>query len=751
IDGMAYFTITVSNTNVEGEAEGEVTFTQILNVWHEETGDHDDTSTLETLGIGDLQIRQALTDANGDMIVRDIPLGGTAFPVFEIEDDGPDAVVVNDTPDTLVLDETRPVGEETDGNGTPAGLDTVTADFADNFSPETGIDYGADGAGSTAYALSLSADGIGSGLYALDSTDTETDVDPIGQGDEILLNQSGDTVTGSVGGTNYFTISIAPGTGVVTFTQLNNIWHGNTTSDDDTSTLTLDGEGEYLRVVQTVTDADGDSDSAAIDLGTGVFSIEDDGPDQVVFNDLDGEVTTVVQTVDPGWSGSPGTDGLGTLIVTAADSDSDPSNGITFDMLTADDIASTGTVDSFAFDEMDGRYEGTLTADFDNDASNGEETIGFTLSVNSDGTYDFQLDQVIVPVVTLSTDEGQLPAGGPDPVQTLTFDTTEVVFFAVDAATAVDGTSPIVPAIVIGELDNPGLEATTEASLEAGAAPPIGDNTFSFIREEIKMNVSTTGIGVGNNVFQGYDPNGGTDGSIDPFNPDDLPTFDESFVINPEPLASSVKVFISKTAGGFLPPNDDGTLQGTAAKTDYLYYNAYDEMGIATEPILVTSDIVFDEADEAAGGTGENLWSFTVSIDDVNLEGLGDAIDAIQFTMGFGDIKIPKIEIVVRGDVPPNDIFLDFSAKLTDADGDMGAPGTFEINLLAPAEPEGTSASSSTLASESEVDLIAEAYPILNLDGADEEEAADEKKDKDNTSAKRIRGVLNDGVDLLAV
>ena len=99
--------------------------------------------------------------------------------------------------------------------------------------------------------------------------------------------------------------------------------------------------------------------------------------------------------------------------------------------------------------------------------------------MNPDGTYVFQLDEVIVPVVTLSTDEGQLPAGGPDPVQTLTFVDTSIVFFAVDADTAslggAFGPADIVPAIELGEPD------LTEAELEAGAAPPIGDDTFPFI------------------------------------------------------------------------------------------------------------------------------------------------------------------------------------------------------------------------------------------------------------------------------
>ena len=139
-------------------------------------------------------------------------------------------------------------------------------------------DYGSDGPGSTSYSLQLTGSNVGSGLYVLDSSDkTAADGDGIGRGAQILLNQSGNTITGSVGATAYFTITVNPGTGAVTFTQLQNIWHSNTGSDDDSSTLTL-SSADLLKLVQTVTDADGDSDSASINLGSGVFSIEDDGP-----------------------------------------------------------------------------------------------------------------------------------------------------------------------------------------------------------------------------------------------------------------------------------------------------------------------------------------------------------------------------------------------------------------------------------------------------------------------------------------
>ena len=144
-------------------------------------------------------------------------------------------------------------------------------------------DFGSDGPGSATYSLVLTGSNVASGLFALDAADTTAgDVDGIGQGAPIVLNQSGNTITGSVGGTNYFTISINPATRSVTFTPAQQHLarqHRQRRRHRDADA------GERRRcctLVQTVTDADGDSDTAAINLGTGVFQIEDDGPDAVV-------------------------------------------------------------------------------------------------------------------------------------------------------------------------------------------------------------------------------------------------------------------------------------------------------------------------------------------------------------------------------------------------------------------------------------------------------------------------------------
>ena len=187
----------------------QVTFTQLNNIWHASTASDDDTATLTLANANLLTLVQTVTDADGDSDTAAINLG---TGVFQIEDDGPDAVVANAVAAAIVLDETRPVGTETDGDSAPAGLDTVTVNLAGNFAAAT--DFGSDGPGSATYSLVLTGSNVASGLFALDAADTTAgDLDGIGQGAQIVLNQSGNTITGSAGGTNYFTITLNPATG----------------------------------------------------------------------------------------------------------------------------------------------------------------------------------------------------------------------------------------------------------------------------------------------------------------------------------------------------------------------------------------------------------------------------------------------------------------------------------------------------------------------------------------------------------
>jgi hypothetical protein len=289
----------------------------------------------------------------------------------------------------------------------------VTANFADNFTPVGGINYGTDGAGNTAYTLALTGSNVASGLYALDAANTSAgDGDGIGQGTQIVLNQSGNTITGSVGATNYFTIGINNSTGVVTFTQLANIWHSSSASDDDTATLTL-GSANLLQVVQTVTDADGDADTAAINLGTGVFSIEDDGPKTTSISNIYGYNTD--QLLNGSYNFSVGTDAvsdaagndviLQTLTGVTAEGGTTPSGrAITDTSVTWSAENATSVTYDFSFKY----YPGDLSIEQ-------ETATGAVIFNKTNGTYTFDLTDLIGGQTTFSTSS---------PFQSFNYDTT---------------------------------------------------------------------------------------------------------------------------------------------------------------------------------------------------------------------------------------------------------------------------------------------------------------------------------------
>ncbi|MBR0792955.1 hypothetical protein JQ631_28105, partial [Bradyrhizobium manausense] len=395
-NNITYFTITINETT------GDVTFTQLHNLWHPNTTNSDDQDNL-TLAANTLQVVQTITDADGDHVSTPIDL---STGVFAIQDDGPTAGTVTGPTDTLVLDETRPVGTDTSVHTAPNGLATVTANFADNF---TGGSYGTDGAGTTKYTLTLNGANVASGLYALDPTDVKpatgigNDGDGIGQGTQIVLNQSGDTITGTANNITYFTITIDETTGVVTFAQVNNIWNPDPTNPDDPATLTL-SNANLLQVVQTITDADGDHASAAINLGTGVFTIQDSGPTLIAE-------TNLVYANSANGAGHTGGTGIyqyniGTdahTIYDSTHSDFAPitltgtvgSHAISNQSVTWSSESATSAVFHVTFDYQADPSSSTLTTD--------TGTLTFD-KVN--GTYNLLLDSPISSFTTLETSQG---------------------------------------------------------------------------------------------------------------------------------------------------------------------------------------------------------------------------------------------------------------------------------------------------------------------------------------------------------
>ena len=570
-------------------ANGEVTLDQLRAVVHPDTTNPDDSKTLTSDNL--VTLTATTTDKDGDSIQATLNIGQNL--VFK--DDGPNINTTGVEP-TLTVDETVLATND-------------TKSFAANFNSA----FGADGAGTLTYAL-----GVVAGASGL--TDTAT-------GQAVNLSLNGAVVEGRTATSNVlvFTVSVATN-GDVTLDQLRAVVHPNAANPDDSTSLTSDN---LVTLTATKTDKDGDSAHATLNIGQNLV-FEDDGP-SLAFGNLIGTGSVLPQYGF--WDSSAGTDGLG-----AAGLDISLVNG-QFTLVRPDNTTTTGTgtLNELApSPDANGAYQfaGTLTGDFDNNAATADTSVDYTLTAFADGRYALDLVQGFHSTIVLSSADGSLAAGGPDPVRTLLIPETddpaipsaseEVVFFS---AKALASTADILTGIGLGAPD------PTEATLQTNPLP-------SYI-DPASMNVSTAGIGVANNVFQG----------------DNLAAIgaaDESFVINPESLLTGMKIFIDNSVAGYNTATED------------LYYRIYYEDGTFSNLIEVNS------LTPEAGGQVSFL-----------IEKAGSAlIDAVQLTMARGEIKIPVIQFITESENLASDVKLAFNATLTDKDGDS-ATSTFDANLFA--------------------------------------------------------------------
>ncbi|WP_234358335.1 DUF5801 repeats-in-toxin domain-containing protein [Metapseudomonas resinovorans] len=565
-------------------AAGAYSFTLLKALDHAAGNDENDI----TLNLGSLL---RATDADGDTV--------TAAPeklIITVDDDTPTATgaAVAGT-----VDEDGLVGGIAGGIGDVAGAATVASGSV------TGIfQSGADAP--LSYSLSSNTSGLPQTLTS--------------GGVGVTYNVVGNTLTASAGAVAVFTFSLTAA-GAYSFTLLKALDHaaGN---DENDITLNL---GSLLQA----TDADGDTVTAAPEKL--VITVDDDTP-TLAFGNLMGTGTILPQYGN--WSMAAGADGLG-----AAGLDISLVNG-QFTLVRPDNTTTTGTGtlnELSPSPDANGayRFAGSLIGDFDNNATTANTTIDYTLTAFANGTYALDLVQGFSSTIVLSSADGSLDAGGPDPVRTLLIPkqdpptipspSEEIVFFGVNAGTTA---AQVLSAIVQGAPD------LTEAQIEAGG--------FSFLGTA-DVNVSTSGIGIGNNNLDGN----GTAG---------INSGDESFVINPETLLTAMKVFI------------DNSLQGYNPATEELYYRIFFEDGTSSAQTKV---LAADLASEAG-----NQKSFLVQWDGAKM------IDAVQLTMGLGEIKVPVIQFIKQVENMANDIQLAFNATLTDRDGDT-ATSTFDANLFA--------------------------------------------------------------------
>ncbi|MNZ55175.1 hypothetical protein D3C78_730970 [compost metagenome] len=594
-------------------------------------------------------VKAVLTVTDGDLDVDSAEQN--VGDRVRFEDDGPDA--------TLTLGTASVTHDETAGVQNATATPGVAGDSDDNdqsgalpavFSAIVGTligwarssaavvtptsAYGTDGAGTT--GLSLKVDGFTAGTGVLSNLQ-------ITDGTAIYLYEEGGLVVGRVGATESaadtgpvaFAISI-DSSGFLSTAQYLALKHPTfPSSHDEAVSLTA----TLVKAVLTVTDGDLDVDTAEQNVGDRV-RFEDDGP-SLAFGNLIGTGTILPQYGY--WNRSAGTDGLGTTGLDIA-----LVNG-QFTLVRPDGTTATGTgtlTEQSPSPDGEGAYQfaGTLTGDFDNNPATANTSIDYTLTAFADGTYALDLVQGFGSTVVLSSADGSLDAGGPDPVRTLLIPETddpaipslseEIVFFGVEATAT---TANIIEAI--GQEEGEGN--LTEAEVEAGG--------FAFIADE-NMNVSTSGIGIGNNNLEGNTTAGINAG-------------DESFVINPETLLTGMKVFIDNSVSGYNPA------------TEELYYRIFYADGSTSDQIKVLAADL-QSAPDAEYGLGVGVVFFEIAREGTKM------IDAVQLTMGLGTIKVPVIEFIQETENLASDIQLTFSATLTDGDGDT-ATSTFDANLFA--------------------------------------------------------------------
>ncbi len=261
--GNPVFTLTLNGTT------GAWNFALLKPLDHAATGVGPDAPGQENDIVINFGALLQATDRDGDISAPGGPL------TILIDDDTPTAVsgagtapaLLDETAGTggaAVIATTTPKGDDPDVPGAGAIAKATTA------SPilaATGV-YGADGAGTLVYALTIT--NAASGLLVSDGTLAGSAITLVNEGGVIV----GRVTAGAFANQAAFAISIAPATGIVSVEQYLSIRHPVTTNPDDQVSLAAGSLGATV----TVTDRDGDPVTPNVVDVSGLFRFDDDGP-----------------------------------------------------------------------------------------------------------------------------------------------------------------------------------------------------------------------------------------------------------------------------------------------------------------------------------------------------------------------------------------------------------------------------------------------------------------------------------------
>ena len=384
---------------------------------------------------------------------------------IEIIDDQPvvDLVVAG----SILLDETIGYGDAPNDDYTGAStaygqpIGRVTSDMLTLVL----MSYGADGAGSINYALSV-VDGVDSGLKT-----TDGNVIGLYNVDGVIVGMPIDPTLGPV---NIFTIEINALNGELTVTQYASVEHLDTLDADDVVSMAAD----VITATVTIVDADGDIASDTATFG-GEISFQDDAPHIFEVSNIVGSDTGYSFTGF--WSKDVGTD----KNYSGSDKTYDVKDVDITRMIIDGRAAHSVSVTSSTLTEN--AFVGTFSQTYGTGHLATEVTSSFVLTFNDDGSYSLVFNEGGVADLIITEDEysGSIKASGPTPTYTVNYTDAETGI-VVQAKASVNLVNP--DSTLISLDDTPGNPAFTNVS-----------NVPNY-----DVNVSTDGIGINNNVISSY-------------------------------------------------------------------------------------------------------------------------------------------------------------------------------------------------------------------------------------------------------
>ena len=496
-------------------------------------------------------------------------------------------------------------------------LGSASEDFSDNFSQAA--DYGNDGAGSISVGYALTVTNSVSGLV-----DSQTN-------EAITLVDNSGTIEGRTASTNVLVFSIATNSaGVVTISQARAIEHANTSSNNES--VALDSGTVRLTRTDTITDSDGDSatDSAFIDLG-GRITFLDDGPTITsAMHTFLSDVTGTSVVVDLGVN--VGNDKIGSSValnVTANGAVQDAVEGTTL------------TLNGFALRwvESGGTYYATSTET--DDAGNERQAFSITPSIESDGNviYTTTIIDGIDPVVIDKFDIGAANS-----------DNNASNQIGLEDHPDLDGNAKIFYANGSNgfTLTLDGYQADLTVTGSGGSRTYSLDSDATW--EQVGVNASTQGIGVGNGQWVEWKESGGS------YVQKMRLTFTGTSARDTDALGMRIDHLFTDESLTWQAYNASGTA-----------------IGILSPGSTANSDGTFKfigTASSGSSGAADELTIFRASADIAYIELTADSNS--DFRLDLSDVIFLSTSEKAK---------LDLTATVTDADGDATSAIPFSVYI----------------------------------------------------------------------